>query len=161
MRDTDADPYRILVVCLGNICRSPTAEAALREAIADAGLDDRVEVDSVGTGDWHVGHGPDERMVAAAAADGLTLTGTARQIVADDVAQAHLVVVMDRQNRRDVLAVAPDAAGKVRLFREFDPEPDAEDVPDPYYGGDDGFAEVVRIVRRSARGLVEQLPVGR
>jgi protein-tyrosine phosphatase len=150
---------RILVVCLGNICRSPTAEAALREAVADAGLADRVEIDSAGTGDWHIGHPPDPRMVEAAAADGLALDGKARQMIADDFADTDLVLVMDRQNLRDVLALAPDdeVRAKVRLFREFDPERDGDDVPDPYYGGDDGFGEVVRIVRRAARGVVDDL----
>jgi protein-tyrosine phosphatase len=150
---------RILVVCLGNICRSPTAEAALKEALRDAGLEERVRVDSAGTGDWHLGEPPDERMTRAAASVGLALEGQACQITAADFETAELILVMDRANLRDVLAMAPDdsAREKVRLFREFDPEADRDEVPDPYYGGDEGFHEVVRIARRSARNVVDEV----
>lgn len=148
---------RILLVCLGNICRSPTAEAALREAAAEAGLD--VEVDSAGTGDWHIGSPPDRRMTAAAARDGLTLDGAARQVTPEDFERFDLLLVMDRSNLDDVCALAPDEASKakVALFRSFDPHADGEEVPDPYYGGTDGFARVVAIVRSGARGVVEHL----
>ncbi len=149
---------RILLVCLGNICRSPTAEAALREALAEAGLDDRVTVDSAGTGDWHLGESPDPRMVDAAAAAGLTVDGTARQITAADF-QADLILVMDAANLRDVRALAPDdaARAKVRLYREFEENADDTEVPDPYYGGSEGFAAVVDVARAGARGVVRHL----
>ncbi|HVM00612.1 MAG TPA: low molecular weight protein-tyrosine-phosphatase [Egibacteraceae bacterium] len=148
---------RVLLVCLGNICRSPTAEAALHEAAEQARLD--LEIDSAGTGDWHVGDPPDERMRAAAAAVGLTLSGTARQIAAEDFDRFDLVLVMDRANYADVCALAPDeeSKAKVALFRSFDPDADGEDVPDPYYGGDEGFPRVVEIVRAGARGVVAHL----
>ncbi|MDX1620336.1 MAG: low molecular weight protein-tyrosine-phosphatase [Nitriliruptorales bacterium] len=148
---------RILFVCLGNICRSPTAEAAFREAADDAGLE--VEVDSAGTGDWHIGEPPDRRMQSAALEDGLQLAGRARQVEPVDFERYDLLVAMDRENRRDLERLAPDpeAADKIRLFREFQPDADAPDVPDPYYGGDDGFHEVVRIVRSAAKGLVDEL----
>lgn len=148
---------RILLVCLGNICRSPTAEAALREAAADAGLD--LEVDSAGTGDWHIGSPPDRRMTAAAADVGLTLGGAARQVTPEDFERFDLLLVMDRTNLADVCALAPDEASvaKVKLFRSFDPDADGEEVPDPYYGGLDGFAHVVEIVRAGARGVVAHL----
>lgn len=148
---------RILLVCLGNICRSPTAEAALREAAAEAGLD--LEVDSAGTGDWHIGDPPDRRMTAAAARTGLTLAGRARQVTPDDFERFDLLLVMDRTNLDDVCALAPDEASKakVKLFRSFDPSADGEEVPDPYYGGPDGFANVVEIVRAGARGVVTHL----
>src|SRR3712207_4696427 len=127
---------RILLVCLGNICRSPTAEAALREALAEAGMDGHVEVDSAGTGDWHVGRPPDRRMTAAAALVGLRLDGTARTVQPDDFETADLILVMDRSNLEDVLALAPsaEARAKVRLFREYDLVADDGEVPDPYYG---------------------------
>jgi protein-tyrosine phosphatase len=149
---------RILLVCLGNICRSPTAEAALREALAEAGMD-HVEVDSAGTGDWHVGQPPDRRMTAAAARDGLELGGTARTVTRADFETADLLLVMDRQNLEDVLALAPtpEARAKVALFRQYDPDADHDEVPDPYYGGPDGFARVVAIVRAAARGVVRSL----
>ena len=150
---------RVLVVCLGNICRSPTAEAAVREAAADAGVD--VEVDSAGTGAWHVGNPPDRRMTAAAAEDGLELAGQARQVTVDDFREFDLVVAMDGSNHADLLRLAPDddARARVRLFREYAGEA-GEGVPDPYYGGPDGFREVVDIVRRAARRLVDAVARG-
>jgi protein-tyrosine phosphatase len=150
---------RILLVCLGNICRSPTAEAALHEALVEAGLDGKVQIDSAGTGDWHIGQPPDRRMIAAAARVGLRLDGRARMIGPDDFERADLILVMDRSNLADVLALAPtpQAREKVRLFRAFDPDADHDEVPDPYYGHEDGFAHVVRITRAAARALVRHL----
>lgn len=150
---------RILVVCLGNICRSPTAEAALKEALADAGLAERVEVASAGTGDWHLGEPPDERMSRAAAELGLTLDSRSCLITTRDFHEADLILVMDRQNLRDVLALAPDEAAKakVRLYRDFDSEPGDGEVPDPYYGGEEGFRLVVEMARRTARGVVDHV----
>ena len=150
---------RLLVVCLGNICRSPTAEAALREALDEAGLGAAVEVDSAGTGDWHIGHPPDPRMIEAARAVGLELDGRARQIIADDFAAADLILVMDRANLAAVRALAPDEASrnKVRLFLSFTDGSFGNEVPDPYYGGDDGFGHVVTVVRAGARAIVEAI----
>lgn len=152
----------VLTVCLGNICRSPTAAAAIEEAASAAGVP--VSVASAGTGRWHVGKPPDRRMRAAAAEDGLTLTGRAEQIDARMLAEADLVLVMDRSNLTDVQRVAEDAGIDVpiRLFREFDPGRDPEspsdlEVPDPYYGGREGFAEVVAICRRTAAEVVAHL----
>lgn len=147
------------MVCLGNICRSPTAEAALREALAAEGLDGEVEVDSAGTGDWHIGRPPDSRMTAAAAGDGLTLVGTARRVGVEDFALFDLILAMDESNAYDLRRLAPtvEAQSKVRLFREFEPDAAAVDVPDPYYGEAEGFAEVVRITRAAAAGLVRWL----
>lgn len=148
---------RVLTVCLGNICRSPTAEAAIREAALDAGLD--VEVDSAGTGDWHIGERPDARMRAAAADVGLDLTGRARQVEPDDLRTFDLVVAMDRDNLAVLRGFDVEGA-RLALFRHWDPEVAADveaDVPDPYYGGPDGFAEVVEIARRTARALVDDL----
>lgn len=147
--------YRVLVVCLGNICRSPLAEAVLRQELRRAGLASKVTVDSAGTGDWHVGHGPDRRMVAAAKAAGIHLDGTARQIAAADLRDSDLILVMDRQNLADVQALAPDGAtqAKVHLFLEFAGH-GTRDVPDPYAGGPEGFDHVVSLVRDAARGVV-------
>ena len=150
---------RVLAVCLGNICRSPAAEAAIAEAASGAGVD--IEVDSAGTGAYHIGEPPDERMRRAAARAGLSISGRARQFEPADFDRFDLIAVMDRTNLRDVVAQAPDedAIGRVRLFRSFDPEadPDGLDVPDPYYGGADGFVQVVAMVRRAAAGLVAEL----
>ena len=151
---------RVLTVCSGNICRSPTAEAALREALEEAGLADRVEVDSAGTGSWHLGDPPDRRMIAAGAEAGLSINGRARRITPEDLETFDLVLTMDRSNHRDVLRLAAaNARADVRMFREFDPQagrPDAE-VPDPYYGGRGVFDEVVVLARRTAKQIVEHL----
>ncbi len=151
----------VLTVCLGNICRSPTAEAALREAAADAGLD--LQVRSAGTGSWHLGSPPDRRMRQAAGAEDLQLTGTAEQVDAAALQAADLVLAMDRSNLRDLqsLAAAADVTTPIRLFREFDPRAGDElDVPDPYDGGPDGFVDVVDIARRTAREVVARLASG-
>ena len=152
----------VLTVCLGNICRSPTAEAALREAAEQTGVE--LTVRSAGTGGWHVGHPPDERMREAAAEEGLHLAGTAARVTPEDLDDADLVLAMDRSNLADLLDLARRGGveADVRLFREFDPEAgDGDlDVPDPYYGGPDGFAEVVRMVRRTAPEVVAHLRGG-
>ncbi len=145
---------RILVVCLGNICRSPLAEAALREELAAVGLGDEVTVESAGTGDWNVGKPPDPRMLRAAGAVGLEYTGTARMIDTSDLANSDLILVMDRQNLTDVLALAPDdeIRAKVRLYLDYAGQGDVE-VPDPYHGTDEDFAAVVPIIRDAAKTI--------
>jgi protein-tyrosine phosphatase len=151
---------RVLFICLGNICRSPTAEGVMRALVRDAGLEDRVEIDSAGTGGWHAGEPPDARATEAAHRRGVTLTGAARQIVPEDFDRFDLIVAMDRENLRGLLAVAPDeeAAEKVRLLREFDPETSGDlDVPDPYYGGERGFETVLDHVQAACRGLLAEL----
>lgn len=147
---------RILTVCLGNICRSPTAQAAIVEAAERVGLD--VEVDSAGTGDWHIGELPDERMRAAAAAVGLHLDSRARQVEAADLSDFDLVLAMDRDNLRVLESMVDgDTTARVALFRSWDPAGAGLEVPDPYYGGRRGFDEVVEICRRTAAALVEDL----
>ena len=153
---------RILFVCLGNICRSPTAEAVMTRLVADAGLAGEVEVQSAGTGAWHVGNPPDARAAAAAAARGFEMQSVARQVAAEDFDAFDLLVAMDRDNLRNLRRLAPDAeaARKARLLREFDPAsagaPDL-DVPDPYYGGDDGFEHVLDLVEAACAGLLAEL----
>jgi protein-tyrosine phosphatase len=153
---------RLLFVCLGNICRSPTGEGVMRHLLRQQGLEDKVEIDSAGTGDWHVGHLPDERATLAAGARGIELSGAARQVAADDFESFDLILAMDRSNLADLRALAPDADARerVRLLREYDPEAVATgdlDVPDPYYGADDGFAEVLDIVTRACEGLLDEV----
>jgi protein-tyrosine phosphatase len=153
---------KLLFVCMGNICRSPTAEGVMRSLLREAGLEDRIEVDSAGTGGWHAGERPDERATEAARRRGVTLEGAARQVRAEDFDEFDLLIAMDRDNLRGLLAIAPDeeAAEKVRLLREFDPAsagaPDL-DVPDPYYGGDRGFETVLDLVQAACRGLLGEL----
>jgi protein-tyrosine phosphatase len=134
----------------------------MRRLVRDAGLEDRIEVESAGTGGWHAGDPPDTRATAAAAQRGVTLEGAARQVRPDDFREFDLLIAMDRENLRGLLAVAPDEAAseKVRLLREFDPTsagaPDL-DVPDPYYGGDRGFETVLDMVEAACRGLLDEL----
>jgi protein-tyrosine phosphatase len=149
---------RICFVCLGNICRSPTAEACFLDLIEREGLAERFAIDSAGTGDYHVGERahPDTR--AAAKARGVEVRSIARQFVASDFARFDHVIAMDRQNRANLLRMAPDEAAKakVRLFREFEPgAPGDAEVPDPYYEG--GFDRVFEICAAASRGLLEHL----
>jgi len=144
----------VLTVCLGNICRSPTAEAAIRDAASDAGVD--LDVRSAGTGDWHLGHPPNPQMARAAAQRGLTLDGTAEKVTAEMLKDADLVVAMDTSNLADLRRIADDHGldTRIELFRTFDPEADEVDVPDPYGGSDDGFDQVVDICLRTAPHVV-------
>jgi protein-tyrosine phosphatase len=139
---------KILFVCLGNICRSPTAEGVMRRLVTEAGLQGSIALDSAGTGGWHVGEPPDERAAAAARARGIALEGRARRVRAEDFERFDLILAMDRANERDLLRFAPDedARAKVRLLREFDPASaglDDLDVPDPYYDSARGFQIVL------------------
>src|SRR3954454_13862652 len=141
------ESMHILFVCMGNICRSPTAEGVMRALVEEAGLEGRIEVDSAGTGGWHAGEPPDARATESTVRRGVTLAGGARQVRPEDFAAFDLLIAMDRENLSGLLAVAPDeaAADKVRLLREFDPaSADGDlDVPDPYYGGGRGFETVL------------------
>ncbi|MEX1093242.1 MAG: low molecular weight protein-tyrosine-phosphatase [Acidimicrobiia bacterium] len=148
---------KILVVCLGNICRSPAAEAAIRKAAADAGID--VEVDSAGTGSWHVGDPPHAESVAAGARAGLEVTGRARKFNSVDFDRYDMILVMDKSNLADLMEMSPskEAQAKIRLFRTFDPQTDQDEVPDPWGGPEEGYDETIRIVTAAARGLVAAL----
>ncbi|MFO6452484.1 MULTISPECIES: low molecular weight protein-tyrosine-phosphatase [unclassified Aeromicrobium] len=154
-------PRRVALVCLGNICRSPMADVVLERQLAEAGVDD-VEVSSSGTGDWHVGQPMDERAAATLTAAGYDATRhRARTFTADWFDEQDLILVMDSSNHADVLALATsdDHRTKVRMYRSFDPEadtPDAE-VPDPWYGGPEGFDEVLAMVERTSREIVRHL----
>jgi len=153
---------RILFVCMGNICRSPTAEGVMRHLVREAGLEDEIVIDSAGTGDWHAGDPPDRRSTEVARARGIVLEGAARQITVDDFKAFDYLLAMDRDNLDGIRAIAPDeaSAAKARLLREFDPAsagaPDL-DVPDPYYGGPQGFETVLDQVEAACRGLLDEL----
>lgn len=154
---------RVLFVCLGNICRSPTAEGVMRALVRDAGIEDTIEVDSAGTGSWHVGSAPDPRAVAAAGARGIVVEGTARQIRPEDLEEFDLILAMDRANLRALRQLAGGTRADVRLLREFDPASATAadlDVPDPYYGPSGGFEEVLDLVDAACRGLLARIDAG-
>ena len=150
---------KILFVCLGNICRSPTAEAVFRHVLASAATDLEIEVDSAGIGSWHIGEPPDARAQAAARRRGMDLSALrARQIVREDFERFDLILAMDRENLTELRKRSPaQYRERVRLFLEFAPDLGEEDVPDPYYGGDAGFEGVLDLTEQAARGLLDDL----
>jgi protein-tyrosine phosphatase len=150
---------RVCFVCLGNICRSPTAEAVFRDLVTRAGLSGHIEIDSAGTGDWHVGHPPDRRSAAAAAKRGITLTGRARQFERSDWERFDYVLAMDQSNYDDLRRSGPAAVveRKLRLLRSFDPaSPPGASVPDPYYT-EDGFDEVIDLCLAACTELLAHI----
>lgn len=154
---------RVLFVCLGNICRSPTAEAVLR-GLAERETDGlSLIVDSAGTAGYHVGEPPDPRSQAAGAARGYDLSGLrARQLSREDFERFDLLLAMDRSNRDAMLALAPvPARERVRLFLEYARESGHREVPDPYYGGPAGFEQVLDLAEAAARGLLREIRRGR
>ncbi|CAN5715906.1 low molecular weight protein-tyrosine-phosphatase [soil metagenome] len=154
-----SEPLHLLVVCLGNICRSPMAEGALRHRIAEAGLQGRFELDSAGTGDWHAGQPPDPRAVATAARHGVDIGALrARQLQAADFARFDWLLCADRSNLRDVKALAPAAArAKPVLLMEWAGVAGTREVPDPYTGAEREFERAWALVDLAAKGLVARL----
>lgn len=149
---------RVLFVCMGNICRSPTAEGVFRARVAARGVADRFVIDSAGTHAYHVGEPPDRRSIEAAARRGIDLTTIrARKVTAQDFEHFDLVLAMDADNHERLLVLASDThAGKVRLFLEYGASGRRE-VPDPYYGGANGFEDVLDLVEEAAEGLLNEL----
>ncbi len=148
--------YKITCVCLGNICRSPLAEAVLQKEIAQRGLESHILVDSSGTSGWHRGELADARMRAAAQVRGIHITSRGEHFVPAHFDQFDLILVMDKSNYRDVVAQAKNQKerDKVSLFRDFDPEGKGE-VPDPYYGGEEGFNLVIDMAERTASRVID------
>jgi protein-tyrosine phosphatase len=149
----------VLFVCLGNICRSPLAEGIFRHLVRERGLDAFYEIDSAGTGAWHVGEPPDRRSADVARKNGVVLEGVARRISTRDFDGFDWIIAMDRENLSALEAMRRHWAGRARLqlLRDFDPEPGDGEVPDPYYGGAEGFDHVFNLVRRSAQALLDRL----
>ncbi len=152
--------YRVALVCLGNICRSPMADVVLTDRVAAAGLDDRVTVVSSGTGDWHIGHPMDRRAAAVLTREGYDGSAhRARQVRPSWLDECDLLLAMDEQNLSDLSALANGEVDpeRVRLFGDFDPSEPGAEVPDPYFGDGDGFRVVLAMVERTADALVEAL----
>ncbi len=151
--------YRILVVCMGNICRSPTAKGFLDKHINNNKLQNKVKVDSAGTHSYHIGHRPDSRSQAAARQAGVDIASDrSRKIHPDDFHGYHEILVMDRQNLSDVQAVAPDnATAVIQLIMHDLPDYGSAEVPDPYYGGESGFIQVVDMLDQVSAAICQRL----
>ena len=150
---------RVLFVCMGNICRSPMAEGVFRRLVSEAGLADRIGIDSAGTHDYHVGEAPDPRAQRAAGRRGYDLSALrGRQVSRDDFSEFDFVLAMDEMNLRLLRrSCPPQYSHKVRLFLEFGGPAGAREVPDPYYGDADGFERVLDMVEQAGRGLLDHL----
>jgi len=146
----------VLFICLGNICRSPLAEGLFLQKINERGVASRFRVDSAGTGGWHVGESADPRAQAVAKKYNVNLVSRARQVRPEDFHTFEHLICMDHSNRENVLALgAPEE--RVRLLLEIDPSHHLEEVPDPYYGGDDGFETVYRLIDAACNLLLDEL----
>ena len=150
---------RILFVCMGNICRSPTAEGVFRRLVAERAPGMAIEVDSAGTHDYHVGDPPDPRSIAAASRRGVDLSHLRARMVSDeDFERFDLIIAMDRLNRATLLDRSPEPfRERIRLFMEFAGSGEIEDVPDPYYGGTPGFERVLDLAEEAAAGLLDEV----
>jgi protein-tyrosine phosphatase len=150
---------RLLFVCLGNICRSPMAEGVFRRVAAEEGVLHLFEIDSAGMGHWHIGQAPDRRAQAAARTRGIDISNqTARQVTRSDFAAFDLLIAMDGSNFADLSELAPkEARHKVRRFLDYAPHVGTRDVPDPFFGGSDGFDHALDLIEEAARGLLADL----
>jgi len=150
--------YKLLFVCLGNICRSPSAENIMKHLIEQAGLSvsDEIICDSAGTSSYHIGSPPDRRMSAAAQKRGIKLEGEARQFQRSDLENFDLILAMDKENYRDILSLDPSGkyGDKVKLMCEFCTRHNLKEVPDPYYGGPEGFNQVIDLLLDACEGLL-------
>jgi protein-tyrosine phosphatase len=153
---------RVLFVCLGNICRSPTAEGVLRHLAAQAGPRLKIEIDSAGTADYHIGAPPDLRSRRAASRRGIDISGLrARQVTEDDFVRFDLILAMDRENLRELEAMKPaNSRASLKLFLEYAPDLNLRDVPDPYYRDAGAFEEVLDLTTAASRGLLASLEKG-
>ena len=148
----------VLFVCLGNICRSPSAEGVFSQVLEAQGMQDKVTVDSCGIGDWHIGKSPDARAQQAASRRGIDISHLrARQLCREDFARFDYILAMDHDNLDAIQAMQPaDYAGESCLFLAFAGQPDSA-VPDPYYGGEEGFEDVLNLIETASQGLVTPL----
>jgi protein-tyrosine phosphatase len=150
-------PYKLLFVCLGNICRSPAAENIMNHLITQHDLGHQIVCDSAGTSSYHIGSPPDQRMVAAAKQRGMVFQGRARQFQADDFEKFDLILAMDRDNYWDILSLDPNRQyrDKVKMMCDFCRHFKTKEVPDPYYGGPEGFNNVIDLLNDASEGLLQ------
>ena len=149
----------VLFVCLGNICRSPTAQGVFSALVNNEGLGQSIHIDSAGTGAWHSGDPPDSRAQAAAKARGYDLSlQRARKVKGSDFLKFNYILAMDRQNHEDLSVMSPpDTHRRIRLFLTFAPKLKVTEVPDPYYGGSEGFDQVLDLIEEASRGLLQDI----
>jgi len=154
-----SEPLRLLFVCLGNICRSPAGENVMRHLVEQEGHGDRIAVDSAGTAGWHAGNPPDSRMIAAARARGIPMGGRARQVRASDFSEFDYIFAMDRSNAaelRELRGICPEPKARLMMFCELCEEHEEEEVPDPYYGGEEGFDQVLDLLDDGCRAFLRR-----
>ena len=151
--------FKLLFICLGNICRSPAADGVMRRLVKESGLLDCIHIDSAGTAGWHAGRPADARMREAGARRGYDFSHTARQVTAEDLAIYDLILVMDDQNRRDLRSLDPQRLNesKIRYFCEFCTRHEEREVPDPYYGGNEGFQHVLDLMEDGCSGILQEI----
>jgi protein-tyrosine phosphatase len=155
--DLGVDPVRVLFVCMGNICRSPMAEAVFLELLRRRGLESRFEVDSAGTGGWHAGERADPRTLATLTRHGIDYSGRARQVRPHDFDHYDYILAMDDQNLIDLRAWQAFAPDQVSLLLSWDPSAPRADVPDPYYGGPDGFEMIYALITSACEAFLDQV----
>jgi protein-tyrosine phosphatase len=150
---------KVLFVCLGNICRSPTAEGVFRNLVRAMNLEQQFEIDSAGTHAYHVGDPPDERAQAACARRGIDISRlSGRRAIASDIEKFDYILAMDRENYENLLKICPAGLeSRIRLFMEFAPNRPEQEVPDPYFGGAGGFDRVLDMIEDASRGLLEDI----
>jgi protein-tyrosine phosphatase len=155
----DRKPFRVLFICMGNICRSPAAEIVFRRMVDEAELSHTIHIDSAGTIGYHAGKGPDPRMAATLKSRGYTIAGKSRQVRPDDLDDFDLLLVADQENLSDLHRLDREGVrrSKIRLLVEFCQDREASHVPDPYYGGQKGFDDVVDLVEDACEGLLHHL----
>lgn len=156
---SDRKPFRVLFVCMGNICRSPAAEIVFRKQVDEAGLNEAIEIDSAGTIGYHAGKGPDPRMADTLRRRGYPIAGRSRQVTTRDLAEFDLILAADSENLADLRRIDREGLhrDKIRLLTDYCVEKEATHVPDPYYGGQQGFEDVADLVEDASAGLLEEI----